>query len=313
MNAVTRSESSPRRVRIATPSTPTRSPRSRPTSRSKPSSPSSSTRACSWIRPERSTRSRNAARPPSRRAAMRPATRCATAVSSPAASASCAASTAAIGSTPSNAYGNGLDALRAQPLELRPPRREQLRQLAGRPRSWRRRLPPHDTAAGQRDRRRRRPPPEHSARPSGPPAAQRRARRRWVEPRAPSLHADVDLRDLQLARRAARNLHRDDLVAAVAEQRPADGRLVRELVLGGLGLGRADDRVARRLAGLLVLDVDDRADRDDVGRERPRPRSRSPSAASPRRSRSAPRASPARSWRRRTRRSRRCRRTRGPP
>ena len=39
------------------------------------SAPSTSRRACSWIRPVRSTRSRKAARPWPRRAAMRPATR----------------------------------------------------------------------------------------------------------------------------------------------------------------------------------------------------------------------------------------------
>ena len=48
-------------------------------------------------------------------------------------------------------------------------------------------------------------------------------------------------------------------------------------------------------------------------RESRRPRSRSPMRSFSSTARSAPRASPARSWRRRTRRSRRCRRTRGPP
>ena len=81
------------------------------------------------------------------------------------------------------------------------------------------------------------------------------------------LHADVDLCDLELARGSSGNLHRNGLVALAAKQRTSDRRLVGELVLGGLGLGGADDRVARRLARLLVLDVDDRADRDNIRRE----------------------------------------------
>src|ERR687893_301004 len=70
--------------------------------------------------------------------------------------------------------------------------------------------------------------------------------------------ADVDLRDLELARGAARHGHGDDLVALAAEQRLAHGRLVREAPVRGIGLGRADDLVLRRLVGLLVLDVHDR-------------------------------------------------------
>src|SRR4051794_25607431 len=73
------------------------------------------------------------------------------------------------------------------------------------------------------------------------------------------LQADVDLRDLELARRTARHLHRDGLVAFAADQCAADRRLVGELVLVGLGLGRAHDRVLDGLAGLFVFDVDDRA------------------------------------------------------
>ena len=159
MNAVTRSESSPRRVRIATPSTPIRSPRSSPTRRSKPSSPSSSTRACSWMRPVRSTRSMNAARPPSRRAAMRPATRCAAAVSSPAASPSCAASTVAIGSTSAKRVREGLDAVRAQPFELRPPHGEQLRKLLALPAHRSQATAPHALRSRAARSRRSRPSP----------------------------------------------------------------------------------------------------------------------------------------------------------
>src|SRR5207248_8484421 len=49
------------------------------------------------------------------------------------------------------------------------------------------------------------------------------------------------------------------------DQRLADRRLVGQAVLGGIGLGRSDDRVLDGLAGLLVLDVDDRADAHLVG------------------------------------------------
>src|SRR4051812_24935319 len=82
---------------------------------------------------------------------------------------------------------------------------------------------------------------------------------------APTLHADVDLRDLELALGTAGHRHLDDLAALVAQQRLANGRLVGELHVGRLGLGGADDRVLDRLSRLLVLDVDDRADPDEVG------------------------------------------------
>src|ERR1700684_3121362 len=81
------------------------------------------------------------------------------------------------------------------------------------------------------------------------------------------LQADVDLRDLQLARRAARDLDGARLVALVSDQRAADRRLVGELRLLRLRLGRAHDRVLDRLARLFVLDVDDRADLHYVSRE----------------------------------------------
>ena len=51
------------------------------------------------------------------------------------------------------------------------------------------------------------------------------------------LRADVDLRDLELARRTAGDLDGDRLAALVPEQRAPDGRLVGELVLLRLGLG----------------------------------------------------------------------------
>jgi hypothetical protein len=57
------------------------------------------------------------------------------------------------------------------------------------------------------------------------------------------------------------------LVAALApNEGPTDRGLVGQLGVGGLGLGGADDRVLVGLAG-LVLDVDDRADADDIGAE----------------------------------------------
>src|SRR4051812_2294223 len=51
----------------------------------------------------------------------------------------------------------------------------------------------------------------------------------------------LDLRDLELLLRPARNVDADDVAALVAEERLADRRLVRELLLRGVGLGRADD------------------------------------------------------------------------
>src|SRR5215210_7853395 len=75
---------------------------------------------------------------------------------------------------------------------------------------------------------------------------------------------DFDLRDLELAGLAVGQLHGHLVVALVADQGLADGRLVGELVLGRVGLGRADDRVLERLARRLVLDVDERAHAHDV-------------------------------------------------
>ena len=82
------------------------------------------------------------------------------------------------------------------------------------------------------------------------------------------------------------------------------------LLLGRVRLGGADDVVLDRLLRVDVAQPDDRADRDDArvdvgGVDHARVR-----AAAPRAARSCARASPARSSRRRTRRSRRCPRTR---
>src|SRR5262249_13887173 len=75
----------------------------------------------------------------------------------------------------------------------------------------------------------------------------------------------LDLRDLELLLRAARCLHRHDLVPLAADQRLADRRLVRELVLDRVRLGGSDDLELLRLAGLLVLDVDHGADANRLG------------------------------------------------
>src|SRR6476660_8375617 len=78
---------------------------------------------------------------------------------------------------------------------------------------------------------------------------------------------DVDLSDLELALLAAGQGHVDRVAALVLEQRLADRGLVGELLLPGVRLGRADDRVLVGVAGLLVLDVHGHADLDDVGRQ----------------------------------------------
>src|SRR5438046_830603 len=65
----------------------------------------------------------------------------------------------------------------------------------------------------------------------------------------------VDLGDLELSGCALRHRHGDHVASLVADQRTAHGRLVRELLVGGVGLGRAHDLELLRLVGLLVLDV----------------------------------------------------------
>ena len=99
-----------------------------------------------------------------------------------------------------------------------------------------------------------------------PPVAREHRRASVVRPRSSEREpireplGRLDLGDLQFLLRAARNLDRDDVVALVAEQGFADRRLVGELVLERVGLGRADDLELLRVVGLLVLDVDDRAE-----------------------------------------------------
>ena len=210
-----------------------------------------------------------------RRSARRPGG--ATRSRSPAPSPSCAARTSAISSRSGELVRERLDPGLAQPLELLPPVGENVGELAACS------VGSSLIAAASLD-----------------------------ELSTPALRG-LDLGDFEFLLRPARDLDGDDVVALVADQRFADRRLVRELVLERVGLGRADDLEFLRVAGLLVLDVDDRAELDLVGADRPSRRSRSRGAGAPRAGRSAARAAPARSWRRRTRRSRRCRRTRAPP
>ena len=231
------------------------SPRSSEVSRSNDSSPSTSLRAWTWMRPERSTTSMKARR--RARAAPTAGRRRGRPSRSPRrprdrdGRRGCSA----IGTTPSKACGKG---------SIPSARRRS---------NFSRRSSSRDSA--------------------------RRASR-------------FDLGDLQLARGAAGHRHGDDVAALVAEQGLADRRLVRELVRARVGLGGADQLELDRLVGLLVLDVD--RDADATSRCRcPCGRSRVRCGASPRDRRSASRAWPARSWRRRTRSSRRCPRTRALP
>src|SRR3954453_12102572 len=72
-----------------------------------------------------------------------------------------------------------------------------------------------------------------------------------------------DLEDLEL-HRAARGNDLDRLALLLADDRLADRRLVRELVLGRIRLGGADDAVLDRLLGVDVAQLHLGADRDDV-------------------------------------------------
>src|SRR3954469_14010003 len=114
---------------------------------------------------------------------------------------------------------------------------------------------------------------ERSTRPPGSCAGTARRPRRAAllasrDGRRGTRRSALDLRDLELALRAARDGNRHHVVALVSEQRLADRRLVRQLHLARVGLGRADDLVLDGLLRLLILDVHDRTDRDDVGRDR---------------------------------------------
>src|SRR5919198_195388 len=73
----------------------------------------------------------------------------------------------------------------------------------------------------------------------------------------------LDFQDLELER-AAGCADLDGLALLLADDRLADRRLVRQLVLRGVGLGRADDVVLDRLLGRNVAELHLRADRDDI-------------------------------------------------
>src|SRR5712692_4638715 len=75
--------------------------------------------------------------------------------------------------------------------------------------------------------------------------------------------SSLDVQDLELER-AARGRHLDDLALLLAQDRLADGRLVRELALRRVRLRRADDVVLNGLVRVHVLQLHVRADRDDV-------------------------------------------------
>jgi len=95
----TKSEGSPRRDFAGAPTTPTMSPRWMS------SSPVCSTAHRSWIRPERSTRSRKTSFPMSRRASTRPARRRVVSAWAPSSSGSASARTAAISSRSGKRFG----------------------------------------------------------------------------------------------------------------------------------------------------------------------------------------------------------------
>src|SRR5260221_2551980 len=78
----------------------------------------------------------------------------------------------------------------------------------------------------------------------------------------------LDFGDFEFLPGAARHLDCDHVVALATDQGFADRRLVRELLLDRVGLGRADDLEFLRVAGLLVFDVDDLAEADLVGAKR---------------------------------------------
>src|SRR3954447_19494096 len=79
----------------------------------------------------------------------------------------------------------------------------------------------------------------------------------------PPTSGGFDLHDLELQRTAGSG-HLDHVALLVAHDRLADGRLVRQLVLGRVGLGRAHDVVLEGLVGLHVPQADVRADGDRV-------------------------------------------------
>src|SRR5690349_3185656 len=152
-----------------------------------PRSRSSCCSEISWMRPERSTRSRKVSFPISRRAMTRPATRTSSSSVSPFSAFSAAARTADTSSRSGNRFGSIV---------------------------------------------------------------------------LPSL-SGLDFQDLEL-HSPARGRDLDGLALLLADDRLADGGLVRELVLGRVRLGGADDPVLDRLLRVDVAQLHLRADRDDV-------------------------------------------------
>src|SRR5436305_11263325 len=196
------SDGSPRRDFAGAPLTPTMSPRCTSIS------PVRSTGQSSWIRPLRSTRSRNTSLPMSRRASTRPARRRFASAVAPFSSSSASARTPAISSRSGKRFGAAM-----------------VRESSACPRPSRR---------------------------GGGPARDDGSER---------LLRRLDVHDLELEL-AARCGDLDRLALLPAHDRLADGRLVRELVLGRVGLGGADDVVLDRLSRLDVAEPHRRPDGD---------------------------------------------------
>src|SRR3954451_7528531 len=163
-----------------------------------------------------------------RRATIRPATRCRDSVSTPGASPSCAARTSPISSRPENSCGDG--SIPASRIRSSFSRRSS--------KTW-----------------------ESSCSCSCSAGS-------LIEGRAYRPSSLLDLGDFKFFLRAPRDLDGDDVVALFPQQRFADRRLVGELVLHRVRLGRADDLEFLRVAGFLIFDVDDRAEDDLVGADR---------------------------------------------
>src|ERR671937_514030 len=190
-----------------------------------PRSTSTFSRTISWMRPERSTRSRKVSFPISRRAMTRPPTRRSWSSVSPGSAFSASARTAAISSLSANRFGN----IRASLVRVAAE--------AGFARLRSRRL----SGSGY-------------------------LREVVMAREAGRTSRSSDLEDLEL-HRAARGTDLHGLALLAADDRLADRRLVRELVLRRVRLGGADDPVLDRLLGRNIAQTDLRADRDDVLRD----------------------------------------------
>src|SRR5262245_61175548 len=203
--------------------------------RSRSTSPVRSGRTSSWIRPERSTRSRKTSFPRSRRAITRPAIRRVSAASCPASSASASRRTDAISARPGNRLGREAMAGESSP-----------------------------GAGVLRHRRERALPVRYERLRVATPSAAR------LSPKVVRLSRFLgcfDLEDLVLQLGAAGSCDLDRLALLLPDDRPADRRLVGELVLRRIRLGGADDVVLDRLFGGDVAQADVGADADDVLRD----------------------------------------------